>query len=112
MTIKREEGLEQTLEAAQAEGENEHSEEWLNDFGQRAEKKEAIALKMTAEEAKEDDEHSEEWLHIFSQEAERTATWEFAEEEEEEEDNIFFADLWEQIESLEERVKVQGVHIQ
>jgi hypothetical protein len=31
---------------------------------------------------------------------------------EEEADNIFFADLWEQIEALEERVKVQSVHIQ
>jgi hypothetical protein len=30
----------------------------------------------------------------------------------EEADNICFADLWEQIEALEERVKVQSVHIQ
>jgi hypothetical protein len=62
-------------------------------------------LKLTAEETEEDDEHSEEWLSIFSEETERTATWEFAAEEEEA-DNICFADLWEQIESLEERVKV------
>jgi hypothetical protein len=89
--------------------ENEHSEEWLNTFSQEAE--EAVALKLTAKEAEEDDEHSEEWLNIFSQEAEKTATWEFAAEEEEA-DNICFADLWEQIEALEERVKVQSVHIQ
>jgi hypothetical protein len=62
--------------------------------------------------AEEEDEHSEEWLNTFSQEAERTATWEFAEEEEEEADNISLADLYEQIEALEERVKVQSVHIQ
>jgi hypothetical protein len=56
------------------------------------------------------DEHSEEWLNAFSHEAEKTATWEVAEAEEEEADNICFADLWEQIEALEERVKVQGAH--
>jgi hypothetical protein len=95
---------------SRAEEENEHSEECLNTFSQEAE--EAVALKLTAEEAEEDDEHSEEWLNIFSQEAEKTATWEFAAEEEEEADNICFADLWEQIEALEERVKVQSVHIQ
>jgi hypothetical protein len=52
MTVKRK--LEQTFETAQAdEGkENEHSEEWLNDFSQQAEK-EAVALKLAAEEAKE-----------------------------------------------------------
>jgi hypothetical protein len=49
----REEGLEQISEAAQEGRENEHSEEWLNDFGQGAEKKEAIALKLAAKEAKE-----------------------------------------------------------
>jgi hypothetical protein len=49
---------------------------------------------------------------IFSHEAEKTATWEVAETEEEEADNICFADLWEQIEALEERVRVQGRHIQ
>jgi hypothetical protein len=56
VTVRKEEGLEQTLEAAQAEEdeeENEHSEEWLNDFGQGAEKKEAVALKLAAKEAKE-----------------------------------------------------------
>ena len=63
-------------------------------------------------EAEEDDEHFEEWLNIFSQEAKKTATGEVAEAEEEEEDNIFFADLWEQVEALEERIKVQGMHIQ
>jgi hypothetical protein len=68
---------------------------------------------MTAEGAdEEDDEHSEEWLNIFSQEAKNTATGEVAETEEEEADNICFSDLWEQVESLEERVKVQGMHIQ
>jgi hypothetical protein len=78
VTIREE--LEQTLEVAQADG--------------------------------EDDEHSEEWLNIFSQEAKKTATWEFAAAEEEGVDIICFADLWRQIEALEKRVKVQGVHIQ
>jgi hypothetical protein len=50
--------------------------------------------------------------HIFSHEAEKTATGEVAEAEEEEADNICFADLWDQIEALEERIKVQGMHIQ
>jgi hypothetical protein len=109
-TVKEE--LEQVLETAPEayEEENEHSEECLNAFNQEAE--EAVALKLTAEEAEEDDEHSEEWLSIFSQETEKTATWEFATEEEEEADNICFADLWKQIEALERRVIVQGVHIQ
>jgi hypothetical protein len=65
-----------------------------------------------AEEEGEEKENYEEWLNIFSQETERTATWEFAAEEGQEEDNICFADLWEQIEALEERVKVQRMHIQ
>jgi hypothetical protein len=63
----------------------------------------------------EGDEHSEEWLKIFSQEAgkEITAAWELATEEEEEEvDNMDFADLCEELEALEKRVKVQGMHIQ
>jgi hypothetical protein len=47
----REEELEQTLEAAQAdEEEDEHSEEWLNIFSQEAE--EAVALKLTAKKAR------------------------------------------------------------
>jgi hypothetical protein len=92
MTVRKEEELEKTLEAAQADEEDEHSEEWLNDFSQEA--KEAVALKMTEKEAEEDDEHSEEWLNIFSQETEKTATWEVAEAKEEEADNICFVDLW------------------
>jgi hypothetical protein len=111
----REEELEQTLEAAQEREENEHSEERLNDFSQGAEREEVAALKLTAEEAgaEEEDKHYEEWLDIFSQEDEETATWEFAAEEEEEDtDNICFADLCQQIEALEERVKVQSMHIQ
>jgi hypothetical protein len=104
------EELEQTLEAAQTGEENEHSEEWLNDFIQEAE--EVVALELTVEEVEEDDEHSEECLNIFSKEAEKIATGELAVEEEEGADSICFADLWDQIESLEERVKVQGVHIQ
>jgi hypothetical protein len=104
----REKELEQISEAAQEEEENEHSEEWLNIFSQEAE--EATALKLTAE---EEDEHSEEWLKIFSQEAERTATWEFAEgRRRRRADRISFVDLCEQIESLERRVIVQGMHIQ
>jgi hypothetical protein len=44
--------LEQTLEVAQVEKEeNENFEEWLNDFKQETE--EAAALKMTTEEAEE-----------------------------------------------------------
>jgi hypothetical protein len=63
--------LEQTLGAAQADEENEHSVEWLNDFSQRTER--AAALKLTAEaEAKEEeeDEYSEGWIISFSQGAE------------------------------------------
>jgi hypothetical protein len=49
---------------------------------------------------------------FFSHEVEKTATGKVVEAEEEEVDNICFANLWEQVESLEERVKVQGMHIQ
>jgi hypothetical protein len=72
---------------------------------------ELTALKG-AEAGRRDDEHSEEWLDIFSREAENTAARELAAADEEDTDNICFADLWEQIEALEERVKVQGMHIQ
>jgi hypothetical protein len=104
------EGLEQISEVAQAGEGEENFEEWLNIFSQEAE--EAVALKLTAEEVGEDDEHSKEWLNIFSKETEKAATWEFAATEEEEAENICFADLWEQVEALERRVKVQSVHIQ
>jgi hypothetical protein len=82
--------------------------------GQPAETvKEALEQTLEAAQAEEEDEHSEEWLNTFSQEAEKTATLELAEvEEEEEADNISLADLYEQIEALERRVKVQGMHIQ
>jgi hypothetical protein len=107
MTVKRK--LEQTFETAQAdERKNERSEEQLNDFSQRAES--VVALELTVEEeaeAEEESEHSEEWLNAFSDEAEETATWEVAEAEEEGVDNICFAELWQQIESLEERVMMQ-----
>jgi hypothetical protein len=43
-------------------------------------------------------------LNVFSEEAEA--------KEEEEADNICFVDLWEQIKAVEERVKVEGMHIQ
>jgi hypothetical protein len=36
-------------QAEEDEEENEHSEEWLNDFSQGAEKKEVATLKMTVE---------------------------------------------------------------
>jgi ABC-type branched-subunit amino acid transport system ATPase component len=48
VTVKEE--LEQMLEAAQAEEEDEHSEEWLNIFSQEAEK--TAALKLAAGEKK------------------------------------------------------------
>jgi hypothetical protein len=103
--------LEQVSKAApEGDEEDEHSEECLNDFSQEAE--EATELKLTAEEAEEDDEHSEEWLNIFSQETEKTATCGLAEEEEEATDIISFTGLYEKIEALERRVKVQGMHIQ
>jgi hypothetical protein len=103
--------LEQISVVSQVEvEENEHSKEWLNIFNHEAEK--AAALKLKTEEAGEDDEHYEEWLNIFSQEAERIATWEFAAVEEEGSDNISLVDLYEQIEALEDRVKVQSMHIQ
>jgi hypothetical protein len=72
-------------------------------------------LELTAEEeaeAEEESEHSEDWLNAFSDEVEKTATWEVAEAEEEGADKICFADLWQQMEALEERVRVQGRHIQ
>ena len=80
-TVRKEE-LEHVFEAAQAEEENEHSEECLISFSQEVE--EAAALKMTVEEAAK----------------------------EEEPDSIFFAYLYEHIKALERRVKVQGIHIQ
>jgi hypothetical protein len=93
-----------------AEGkENEHFEECLNEFSQEIER--AAALKLTAEEAEKEEEHSEEWLSIFSHEVETNATWEVAEAEGDT-DNICLTELWEQIEALEDRVKVQGMHIQ
>jgi hypothetical protein len=142
MTVEEEE-LEQTLGAAQAEEENEHSVECLNTFSQEAES--VVALELTAEKSggrewafwgmaqriqhwswrdcnrgvcsrrwRRWNEHSEEWLDIFSQEAENTATEEVAEAEKEgrEQTTLCFADLWDQLEALEERVKVQGRHIQ
>jgi hypothetical protein len=94
-----------------AEGEeNENFEECLNDFIQEDER--AAALKLTAEEAEKEEEHSEEWLSIFNHEVENNATEEVAETENEDTDNICLAELWEQIEALEDRVKVQGMHIQ
>jgi hypothetical protein len=55
MTVRKEDELEQTLGAAQAEEgkESEHSEECLSIFSQGAEKQEAVALKLAAKEAKE-----------------------------------------------------------
>jgi hypothetical protein len=102
VTIRKEEGLDQTLEAAQEDEEDEHSEKCLNAFSQKVE--EVVALKLIAKEEEGGNGHSEEWLDTFSQEAEA--------KEEEEADNICFVDLWEQIEALEERVKVQSMHIQ
>jgi hypothetical protein len=49
VTVSKEEELEQVLEATQEGKEKEHSEEWLNDFGQGAEKKEVAALNLTTE---------------------------------------------------------------
>jgi hypothetical protein len=94
---------------AEAEEESEHSEKWLTAFSIEAED---TATWEFAAGAEEENEHSEEWLDIFSREAENTAARELAAADEEETDNICFADLWEQIEALEERIKVQGVHIQ
>ena len=94
--------------------EKEHSVEWLkaenaeNAFSTEAE--ETATWEFAAKD--EEDEHSEEWLDIFSHEAEHNATEEVTEVEEEDTDNICFADLWDQLEALEERIKVQGVHIQ
>jgi hypothetical protein len=112
MTVKRK--LEQTFETTQAdEKDDEHSEEYINIFSQGDEKQEAVALELIAEgEDEEDDENPKEWLDIFSHETEQNATEKVAEVEEEEADNIFFTDLWDQFEALEERVKLQGMHIQ
>jgi hypothetical protein len=81
-TVNEEGGLEQMLEASQAEEGDEHSEEWLKIFSQEAEKEKTAALELAAEEAKE------------------------------ETDNMSFVDLCEEIEALERRVIVQGMHIQ
>jgi hypothetical protein len=109
MTVKRK--LEQTLKSAQAEmkEETEHSEEWLKAFSIEAEE---TATWEFAAGAEEENEHSEEWLDIFSRETENTAARELAAADEEHTDNICFADLWDQFEALEERVRVQGMHIQ
>jgi hypothetical protein len=91
--------------------EGEHSVECLSDFSQEAGR--AVALRLTAEkEAEKEEEHSEEWLSVFSHEVENNATEGVAETENEDTDNICLAELWEQIEALEDRVKVQGMHIQ
>jgi hypothetical protein len=100
----------ETTQEEESEEENKHLEECLTAFSQEAER--VVALELTPKESEGEDEHSEEWLNIFSQETEKTATWEVAEAEEEEVDIICFADLWEQIEAPEERVRVQGMHIQ
>jgi hypothetical protein len=111
MTVKEGEELEQTLKAAQAGEENDCSKEQLNNLSRVAEQRSTVEMGLTAQAqagAKEEDEHSEEWLSIFSNEAENNATEEVAEAEEEDTDNICLADLWDQMEALEERVKVQG----
>jgi hypothetical protein len=65
-----------------------------------------------------EDENSTKWLKIFSQEAgqEIIAVLETVEEEEEEEeeeaDNMDFANLYEELEALERKVMVKGLHIQ
>jgi hypothetical protein len=111
MTVKEEKELEQAFETAQTDEEkNDCSEEQLNKFSQQAER--VAAFELTVKEIEGGNEHSEEWLDIFSISAEKTATWEVAEAEEEDTDSICLTDLWGQIEALEERVKVQGVHIQ
>jgi uncharacterized protein YceH (UPF0502 family) len=98
--------LEQTLKAAQAGEENDCSKEQLNNFSRVAEQRSTVEMGLTAKAQageKEEDEHSEEWLSIFSTEAENNATGEVAEAEEEDTDDICLADLWDQIEALEER---------
>jgi hypothetical protein len=110
MTIRREKELEQVSETAQVDKEkSECSEEQLNRFSQQVER--VAAFELTAE-AEKEEEHSEEWLSIFSHEVENNATEEVADTENEDTDNICLAELWEQIEALEDRVKVQGMHIQ
>jgi hypothetical protein len=69
-------------------------------------------FETTQAEKEEENEHSEEWLNILSQEAEKTVAFELAEEKGEEADNISLFDMYEQIEALERRVIVQGMHIQ
>jgi hypothetical protein len=105
-----EEEVEQTLTFSQGDEGDEHSEEWLKIFSQEAEKEMTATLELAAEE----DEHSLEWLEIFGQRVEQkvTVVLETIEAEEEEADNIDFVVLCEEIEALERRVKVQGMHIQ
>jgi hypothetical protein len=91
--------------------EGEHSVECLSDFSQEVGRD--VALRLTTEkESEKEEEHSEEWLSVFSHEVENNAIEGVAEIENEDTDNICLAELWEQIEALEDRVKVQGMHIQ
>jgi hypothetical protein len=71
-------------------------------------------LEKTLESAQAGDEyeHYEQWLNTFSQEAEETTTLELVEAVEEDVDNISLDNLYEQIEALERRVIVHGMHIQ
>jgi hypothetical protein len=63
MTVRKEEDLEQTLGAAQADLEkSEHPEEGINAFNDEA--KETATWEFAAG-AEAENEHSEEWLNIF-----------------------------------------------
>jgi hypothetical protein len=64
-----------------------------------------------AEERREK-ERSEEQLDIFSRGAENTTAQELAVAYEEDTNNICFVDLWDQLEALEGRIKMQGLRIQ
>ena len=56
--------------------------------------------------------NSKEWLKMFSHEAEHEMTATLKPTAEEEAESMDFADLYEELESLERRVMVQSLHIQ
>jgi hypothetical protein len=83
--------------------ENEHSEEWLNDFSQKLR---AVALELTAAEEAEEKKKKMSILrngsHIFSHEAEKTATWELQKRGEQKKKEMELKEDWLNIQGQQE----------
>jgi hypothetical protein len=60
----------------------------------------------------EGEENSTKFINVFSQEAEQKMTVALGPATKEEENNIEFSSLCEELEALERRVEMQGMHIQ